>query len=102
MTGPVISSMARMVASRGSSPCAIQRSMFSTTTMASSTTMPIASTSPNSVRLFKREAERGHDRERADQRHRHVDHRQDRALPVLQEDEHDDATTSTNASISVW
>ena len=26
--------------------------MFSTTTMASSTTMPIASTSPNSVRLF--------------------------------------------------
>ena len=27
--------------------------MFSSTTMASSTTMPIASTSPNSVRLFR-------------------------------------------------
>ncbi len=53
ITGPVISSMALIVASRGGRPLAIQRSMFSTTTMASSTTMPIASTSPKSVRLFK-------------------------------------------------
>ena len=51
-TGPVISSMALIVAVRASSPVAICRSMFSSTTMASSTTMPIASTRPNSVRLF--------------------------------------------------
>ena len=51
-TGPVISSMALMVAVRASSPVAICRSMFSSTTMASSTTMPIASTSPKSVRLL--------------------------------------------------
>src|SRR5215472_5194411 len=53
MTGPVISSSALMVASRGGRPCSIQRSTFSTTTIASSTTMPIASTSPNSEMLFK-------------------------------------------------
>ncbi len=51
--GPVISSIALMVASRTLSPSASQRSMFSSTTMASSTTMPIANTSPNSVRLFR-------------------------------------------------
>ncbi len=50
--GPVISSIARMVAARASRPVAISRSMFSKTTMASSTTMPMASTRPNSVRLF--------------------------------------------------
>ena len=50
--GPVISSIALMVAVRASSPLAICRSMFSSTTMASSTTMPMASTSPNSEMLF--------------------------------------------------
>ncbi len=50
--GPVISSMAWMVAERGSRPVAISRSMFSSTTIASSTTMPMASTRPNRVRLF--------------------------------------------------
>ena len=34
-------------------PLAILRSTFSTTTMASSTTMPTASTRPNSDRLFR-------------------------------------------------
>ena len=58
MTGPVISSMALIVASRGGRPLAIQRSMFSTTTMASSTTMPIASTSPNRVRLLSEKPSR--------------------------------------------
>src|SRR5579884_1858078 len=48
--GPVISSIAWMVAVRTSTPVARIRSMFSSTTMASSTTMPIASTSPNSVK----------------------------------------------------
>ncbi len=52
-TGPVISSMALMVAVRESSPVAISRSMFSSTTIASSTTMPMASTRPKSVRLLR-------------------------------------------------
>src|SRR5882672_8480099 len=52
MIGPVTSSIAFNVASRGFNPCAMKRSTFSTTTMASSTTMPMASTMPNSERLF--------------------------------------------------
>ena len=51
--GPVISSIALIVAARASSPLAICRSMFSSTTMASSTTMPMASTRPNSEMLFR-------------------------------------------------
>ena len=46
------SSIALRVASRGDSPSAMWRSTFSTTTIASSTTMPIASTSPNSDSLL--------------------------------------------------
>ena len=46
------SSMLLIAASRGRKPASILRSMFSTTTIASSTTMPTASTSPNRVRLF--------------------------------------------------
>ena len=46
------SSMVRCAASLGLMPSARLRSTFSTTTMASSTTMPIASTSPNSDRLL--------------------------------------------------
>src|SRR5680860_907501 len=46
------SSMVLRAASRGVMPCSRFRSIFSTTTMASSTTMPIASTSPNNDRLF--------------------------------------------------
>ena len=49
---PPTSSMLRIAASRGEWPAAMLRSTFSTTTMASSTTMPIASTSPNSERLL--------------------------------------------------
>ncbi len=53
MTAPVISRMARRVASRGDRPSvAINRSTFSTTTIASSTMMPMASTMPNMVRTF--------------------------------------------------
>src|SRR5439155_3283514 len=40
MTAPVTSSMARCAASRGPRPSAMWRSTFSTTTIASSTTMP--------------------------------------------------------------
>jgi hypothetical protein len=46
------SSMVRCAASFGDMPSRILRSTFSTTTMASSTTMPMASTSPNSERLL--------------------------------------------------
>src|ERR1041384_1702144 len=50
--GLVTSLMARLAASTGDNPSAILRSTFSTTTMASSTTIPIASTSPNNDRLL--------------------------------------------------
>src|ERR1700752_3225274 len=46
--GPVTSFIACTVAAIGLSPSLMLRSTFSTTTIASSTTMPIASTSPNS------------------------------------------------------
>ena len=53
ISAPETSSMVRCAASRGESPSSrITRSMFSTTTIASSTTMPIASTMPNRERLF--------------------------------------------------
>ena len=44
--------MAFCVAAMGDKPSLIFRSTFSTTTMASSTTIPIASTSPNSDKVF--------------------------------------------------
>ena len=89
--GPVSSSMALIVAVRASRPVAIRRSMFSSTMMASSTTMPMASTSPNSVRLFRLKPSGRHDGERADQGDGHVDHGQDHGLPVLEEEQHDPA-----------
>src|ERR1019366_1941824 len=46
------SSMLLIDASRGFKPASILRCTFSTTTMASSTTMPMASTRPNSDRLL--------------------------------------------------
>ena len=52
MTGAETSSIALMVAARGFMPCSMWCSTDSTTTIASSTTIPIASTRPNSVRLF--------------------------------------------------
>ncbi|MNT95952.1 hypothetical protein D3C72_2379350 [compost metagenome] len=52
-TGPLTSFIAWMVASRGGLPSFIMmRSTFSSTTMASSTTIPIASTMPNSVSVL--------------------------------------------------
>ena len=52
MIGPVTSSIARRAAWSGGSPFSMWRSTFSTTTMASSTTMPIDNTRPNSDRVF--------------------------------------------------
>src|ERR1700677_1164995 len=50
--GPDTSFIAWWAASRGLKPSWILRSTFSTTTMASSTTMPIASTRPNKVSVL--------------------------------------------------
>ena len=66
----------------------MRRSTFSSTTIASSTTMPIASTMPNSVSVLIEKPKSEHGGERADQRHRHGQHRDDRRAPVLQEQEH--------------
>ena len=52
MIGRLTSLIASLVASRAERPSAIWRSTFSTTTMASSTTMPMASTSPNRDRVL--------------------------------------------------
>src|SRR5688572_28885850 len=52
MIGPVTSFIARLVASTGEKPSAMLRSTFSTTTIASSTTIPMASTRPKSVSML--------------------------------------------------
>ncbi len=52
-TAPVTSAMLRLAASKGESRSVwISRSMFSITTMASSTTRPVARVSPNRVRVL--------------------------------------------------
>ena len=64
------------------------RSMFSITTIASSTTMPVASTMPNSVSVL---IEKPNSLTKANvpiERHRDRHRRDDRAAPVLQEQEH--------------
>ena len=62
----------------------------STTMMASSTTMPIASTIANKVAKVDREAKRPHGGEGADDRHRHRGRRHQHGAPVLQEHQDDD------------
>ena len=69
-------------------PRSSQRSMFSMTTIESSTTMPTASTSPNRDRLLS-ENPRAHDDEGADQRHQDRDDGTDGSAPALQEQQHD-------------
>ena len=49
---PVTSPIDLRTASRRERPCSISRATFSTTTIASSTTSPIASTRPNRVTVF--------------------------------------------------
>ncbi|MNO97610.1 hypothetical protein D3C76_893260 [compost metagenome] len=58
MIGPVTSLMAFCVASSGFRPSPILRSTFSTTTMASSTTIPMANTSPNSDKALSEKPNR--------------------------------------------
>jgi hypothetical protein len=52
MIGPLTSRIACTVASCGVNPRSMLRSTFSTTTIASSTTMPMASTRPNNVSVL--------------------------------------------------
>ena len=58
-TGPETSSIAFSVASRGARPCSMWCSTASTTTMASSTTSPMASTRPNSDSVLMEKPSRG-------------------------------------------
>ena len=90
MTGPETSSIAFTAASRGDEPSSMWRSTHSTTTIASSTTSPIARTSPNSERVLTENPKTGKKDEGADQRHRHGEHRDQRRAPALQEEEHDE------------
>src|ERR1700730_5972935 len=53
MIGPVTSRIAATAAAIGDTPCASCRSTFSTTTMASSTTSPIASTMPSMLTVLR-------------------------------------------------
>ena len=89
-TGPETSSIALSVASRGAMPSSMWCSTASTTTIASSTTRPMASTRPNSDSVLIEKPSSGKHGEGADQRHRHGDHRDERRAPVLQEQEDDE------------
>ena len=66
----------------------MMRSTFSTTTIASSTTMPITSTMPNIVSTLIEKPSASSTRERAEQRDRHDDGRDQRVAQVLQEQVH--------------
>ena len=80
----------------------MMRSTFSaTTTIASSTTMPITSTMPNIVSTVIEQPRRQQHAERAQQRDRHDDGRDQRVAPVLQEHEHHDEHERDNASSKV-
>ena len=65
------------------------RDVFSSTTIASSTTKPVAMVSAISVKLLTEKPAQVHDAEGADQRHRHRHARDQRRAAVAQEQEHD-------------
>ena len=91
MTGPAISRAPISAAWIGDLPSSMCRKTFSTTTMASSTTRPMASTIASSVRRLMLKPEGVHQGARADQRkrdrHNRDQHRAHRAQE--QEDHHD-------------
>ncbi len=68
----------------------MKRETFSITTMASSTTRPVASVMPNRVSVLNREVEELDERERADERHRDGDGGDDGDAQALEEDEDDE------------
>ncbi len=71
ITGPEISSIALSAASFGDMPSSMWRSTASTTTIASSTTSPIASTSPNSDKVLIEKPKSREEDECSDQRDGH-------------------------------
>ena len=87
-SAPPTSSIVRWAASFGFMPAAMLRSTFSTTTIASSTTMPTASTRPNSDRLFSDIPSASRMVKVPIKRNRDGDHRDERRAPGLQEQEH--------------
>src|SRR6516164_811063 len=88
ISAPPTSSIVRWAASLGDMPSRMLRSTFSTTTIASSTTMPTASTKPNKDKLLS-DIPKAEDREGPDQGDRDRDDRNDRRSPALQEQKHD-------------
>ena len=74
------------VASRGPRPRAMFRSTFSTTTIASSTTMPTARTTPKSEKVVDGAVCQRQQGERADKRDRYGNYGNDRRTPALQEE----------------
>ena len=68
----------------------MKRKMFSSTTIASSMTMPTASASASSVMVLSVKPIEPHQRERADDRDRDRDRGDDRAAQVAEEEQHDE------------
>ena len=89
MIGPVICAhrLLGRLRRRRSGSSSITRSTFSTTTIASSTTMPIASTIASSETVLAEKPERQQHREGADQADRHGDDRDDGGAQVAEEQE---------------
>src|SRR5262249_15463259 len=83
MMGPNSWRIATLAASRPDMPFSMLWTAPSTTTMASSTTMPIASTIANKGGEVDREAERRHGRKGADDGDRHRGRRDQHRAPVL-------------------
>src|SRR4030088_2103159 len=90
INAPPTSSIVLCTASRGDMPRLINRSAFSTTTIASSTTTPIASTRPKQRKRVEGEAEPAHHQETANQRDRYGDDWDNRGPPCLEKDDNDD------------
>ena len=89
ITGPRTSSIARLAASFGDRPnCTMLRSVFSTTTIASSTTRPIARIMPNSVSMLIEKPNTSMPTSATEDRDRHRERRDDREAQAVQEDEH--------------
>ena len=90
MTAVPTSSMVTCAASRGDRPLRMLRSTFSTTTIASSTTMPIARIRPNSVSMFTEKPRAAITAKVPISETGIADDRNDRRAPRLQEDEDDE------------
>ena len=93
MIGAVTCDIAFSAASAGVSCGSVSRicSTASTTTIASSTTMPIARTSASSEIVLAEKPERQHHREGADKGDRHRDDRDQGSAQISEKDEDDDA-----------